>query len=317
MSNCDIFFNKGCKGKVYSRSDALDMMDPCVCPPIGEPEKLTLVAPVIFDECGINLCKVGQRDIALNYPDAAAAEVSIADIDFNVNCKDGSKVEFIKDRPNCCRITLSNICVKFTVKVLDENNQIMDTFCIDELYLPPEDDPEWDEETNPSAVAVELYAPYGVSYIDTCDEFIPTINCLGFIEKGKGLGNNGLRQGINTQAMAKIVRADMERGIIAMGLTLYLKVMYFVQYNMPHLGLCVPPKVEPHEVIPENSCKDFCEGDLLELNVCPLPLFPEDDDCDDDFELDCEVCNVGNGEVKEIRNDEEVEEGPRPRKRGF
>lgn len=276
---------------------------------------------MIFDECGINLCKVGQRDIALNYPEAAGAEVTIADIDFNINCKDGSKIEFIKDRPSCCRVTLSNICVKFTVKVLDDRNQIMDTFCIDELYLPEETDPEHDEETNPSSVVVDLYAPYGVSYIDTCDEFIPTLNCLGFIENGKADGNNGLRQGINTQAMAKIVKADMDRGIIAMGLTIYLKVVYFVQYKMPHLGMAVPPKCEPTSIVPENSCKDFVDGDLLELNICPLTLDP-DDGCGDDFDYDLESCNVGNGEVKEIRVEEqevepEVEEGPRPRKRGF
>ena len=46
-----------------------------------------------------------------------------------------------------------------------------------------------------------------------------------------------LRQGISAQALAKVVRHDNECGLVALGLTLYLKSIYFVQYRIPHNGL--------------------------------------------------------------------------------
>ncbi|WP_105614349.1 hypothetical protein [Vallitalea okinawensis] len=328
MSSCDIYFNKGCKGKVYKRHvdddcilcndpDNPEKRDPCLCPPLGEPKKLTIVAPVIFDECGINLCKVIQRDIFKKYEDAASIQLRVIGIDYNIHYgEDGSKVEFIKNRPNCIRITLSHICVKLAVKVLDDRCCIIDTFCIDELFLPCEDDPEYDEETNPSSITIDLYAPYGVSYIDTCDECIPTINFLGFIENGEDARNDDLRQGVDSQALAKVVRFDPCRGVVAIGLTIYLKVVYFIQYKIPHDGIAVPPKCEPIYEVTENACKEFVEGDLLEQNILPLALFPNDDDdcgCDDD-----DGDGDRDGEDYKPMNDvAEEPQGPRPRRRGF
>lgn len=294
MSRCDMYFNDGCKGKYYKKpvntecvlcqeecvTDPTD--DPCICPPIGEPEHLRIIAPVIFDECGLNLCKVVEREVLSQYDDAASVSLRVVDINFNISCgEDGSSVEFIEDRPNCVRVHLSNICVKFAVKVLDSTCNIIDTFCMDELYLPDEHDPEFDEETNPSSMTVDLYAPYGVSYIDNCEECIPTLNFLGFIEEGEGYNNNQVRQGVNAQALATAVKFEPNRGILAIGLTIYLKVTYLIQYKIPHVGLAIPPKCDPCVEDPENACRGFVEGDLLEQNILPLPLFGVDGDPND------------------------------------
>ena len=40
--------------------------DPCVNPPTETPKCLTLLAPVVYDECGINLCKVMERSVYCN-----------------------------------------------------------------------------------------------------------------------------------------------------------------------------------------------------------------------------------------------------------
>ena len=282
MSGCDIRFNKGCKGKFMNRPVDGDCpvckpapvdpaQDACVCPPLGEPRLLTITAPVVFDECGINLCKVIRKE-ALKDDRIDSIQLRVIDINYGIGCEDGSKVEFLEKRPNCVRITLQNICVKFAVKLLDRRCHIIDTFCVEELYLPDEADPEWDDETNPSAVTLDMYAPYGVSYLDRCEECIPTIGFLGFIESCECISNNELRQGLVSQGLGKVLKLDTNEGLAAFGLTIYLKAVYFVQYRIPHEGLCVPPKAEPFEPIAENACLDFVEGDLLEQSIQPLEI---------------------------------------------
>ena len=210
--------------------------------------------------------------------DYAAIDLEVIDIDFSLLCDKGSKVEFIPRRPNCIRVKLSNICVKFAAKILDANCKILKTFCFSVEYLPcDETDPAFDEETNPVSVTIELYAPYGVSYINTCDchsrcccDYIPAINFLGFIEGEDG--NNSVRQGVNVQALAKIIELNTDENLAAIGLTLYLKTIYFVQYKLCHKGLCVPPKCVPVEDVAENACLKFVEGDLLEQSIQPLEI---------------------------------------------
>lgn len=248
--------------------------DACVCPPLGEPELLTIVAPAVFDECGINLCKVVSipNCVLANYPSLAAIDVEIIDIDFKVGCPEGSEVNFIPRRHNCIRVTLSNICVRFAVKLLDPECRILDTFCFSTEYLPSSpEDPDFDEETNPTSITVDLYAPYGVSYIDCAGECLPTINFLGFVEDNE-CRNNSLRQGLNVQGLAKVIKADFEEGLVALGITLYLKTVYFVQYKIRHAGLCVPPKCVPIGPIIDDACLKFVEGDLLEQSIQPLEL---------------------------------------------
>ncbi len=207
--------------------------------PLGEPRFLPIIAPVVFDECGINLC----REICLpecvldRFPTTDAIELKVIDIDFNLNCDEGSKVDFISRRPNCVRVRLARLCVKFAAKFLDANCRVLGVECFSAEYLPESCAPSFDEELNPSSVTVELYAPYGVSYLTDCDDCTPTINFLGFVEGHHD--NNALRQGIASQALAKIVDIDFTSGCIAVGLTIYLKSVYFVQYKIKHAGAWV------------------------------------------------------------------------------
>ena len=41
---------------------------------------------------------------------------------------------------------------------------------------------------------------------------------------------------------------------------------------MPHSGLAVPPKCSPLSNDEGDACRDFVEGDLLELNIQPLDV---------------------------------------------
>jgi hypothetical protein len=89
-----------------------------------------------------------------------------------------------------------------------------------------------------------LYAPYGVSYFGECKECIPCINYLGFVEGPER--NNEIRQGIDCQALAKVIELDMDDGCMAVGLTLYLKTVYFIQYRIKHAGLCC---ILPYKIV--------------------------------------------------------------------
>ena len=278
MSKCTSLFNKSSGCRYMTRPMACccnDEQDICVKAPVGEPRCLTLLAPVVFDECGINLCKVFQRNIFAN-PAIHSIEIKVLNVDWNLNsCDGGSRVERMRSRPNCSRVTLSNIRVKMAVTLLDCCSNILDTFIMAEDFLPPcPEDPCYDEDTNPCSICLELYTPYGLGY-QAQDPPKPALNFIGLEEAGPcGPGNNSLRQGLSAQALAKAVRFDPEDGLIALGLTLYLKVIYFVQYHMAHEGLATPPKCSPVLADKSDACRDCVEGDLLRLNLQPLELSP-------------------------------------------
>lgn len=238
---------------------------------LGEPKFLPIIAPVVYDECGINLCREVRipEDIMGDFPTATAIELKVIDIDFNLDKEEGSRVETLSRRPNCVRVRLARLCVKFVAKFLDPNCRVLGERCFEAEYLPDSDAPSFDEDTNPSSVTVELYAPYGVSYADIHGLCIPTINFLGFVECPDR--NNDLRQGITAQALAKVVDIDFVSGCVAIGLTIYLKAVYFVQYKIKHAGLCVPPKCIPIEEAAD-ACREFVEGDLLEQSIQPLEV---------------------------------------------
>lgn len=259
----------GCGHKTESTPACKDI---CVHAPTGEPHALTLLAPVVFDECGINLCKVIQRNVFCN-PEICSIQLRVMDIDWNIGrTEHSSRIETMRSRPNCSRITLSGIRVKLAVTLLDRCHNILDSFMMVEEYLPScPDDPCYDDEANPCSLCLELYTPYGLSYLAQ-DAPCPTINFFGYEETAGGCpGNNMLRQGVGAQALAKVVRCDTEDGVLAIGLTIYLKSVYFVQYRVPHEGLAIPPKCDA--IIDQcDACKDFVSGDLLSLNIKPLDI---------------------------------------------
>ena len=168
-------------------------------------------------------------------------------------------------------------------------------------YLGDEHSCGFDPCTNPSCITFDLYTPYGVAFArenpSGCNKLVPTINYMGFIndEEGREVRcnnfptNNTIQQGISAQALAKVVGDNEE--CFAIGLTLYIKSIYFVQYRFKHEGLTVPPKLSPVQD-ENNDCLDFVCGDLLEPSIRPLSVgqdakTTEDRDRDRDRDRDC------------------------------
>lgn len=284
-----------------------------MCPPMGEPKLLTMMAPVVFDECGINLCRTvaicDLQDVCSGEPrrqcdivfggltkcDLANAEkiqLQVVDIDFNFVDPMGnrySEIQPAKCKPNLSRITLKDIDVTFSVSVIDSCCKIVKQGMMTLRYLGDERDCAYDSCTNPSCIAFDLYTPYGVAFAaenpSGCNKLVPTINFMGYVngERGRGCcgeggfaeypSNNGIQQGVSAQALAKVVAYDDE--CIAIGLTLYIKAIYFVQYKFRHEGLTVPPKLTPIDEQENNNCLDFVCGDLLEASIRPLEVGQE------------------------------------------
>ena len=283
-----------------------------MCPPMGEPRLLTMMAPVVFDECGINLCRTvnidelqdvcqdearKQSDIlfsGLTKCDLANADklqLQVVDIDFNFIDPMGnrySEIQPTKCKPNLSRITLKDIDVTFAVTVLDCCCKVVKQGMMTLRYLGDERDCAYDACTNPSCISFDLYTPYGVAFAPEnpmgCNKLVPTINFMGYVNSEQGSGecggsldalfefpvNNGIQQGISAQALAKVVAYDCDS--FAIGLTLYIKSIYFVQYKFRHEGLTVPPKLTPINEEENNNCLDFVCGDLLEASIRPLEV---------------------------------------------
>ncbi|WP_010165714.1 hypothetical protein [Candidatus Epulonipiscium viviparus] len=301
------------------------------CPPIGEPKLLTLMAPAVYDESGFNLCRTIKLADFVNACDgpmsrttdllfdgltvndlkkATHLQVQVVDIDFNFVCPKSSRFSDIKpakNNPNISRVTLRDIDVTIAVKVIDNNCRVCKEGMMTLRYLPGENCPGYDEDTNPANVAIDLYTPYGVAFAAEnpagCNKLVPIVNYVGFVGSDLCQGcvqdygvmplsgdgsvdqykylpsthtfktfepNNGLTQGISAQGLAKVISGDDE--YLAIGLTLYFKVVYFVQYKFNHEGLCVPPKFAVAGNLETKSCLSFVEGDLLEQNILPLSV---------------------------------------------
>lgn len=287
--------------------------DVCVEPKCGEPDLLTVLAPVIYDEIGINLCTTVNMPTTIvplsaesseeltsseqskfpwpPWPPIPPAElptcVSIEVIDicipFHGPCK--SSVTQMQCRPKCYAVTLTNLKVKFAVTYYDVNRQVIGTHCIEDvIFLPCNTDcPYYNEDTNPSAVTLGIFAPYGVAYHNG-NVHKPTINTLGFSSN-----NTSLNQGLNLSGMAKVLDVDNADHTLTIGLTLVLQSIYFSQYKLRHDGKAFIPKgnLSSEE---DTLCMEFVEGDLLDKNIKPLELgYPKceeknkkstDDGCD-------------------------------------
>lgn len=292
MAKCKVCSKGGKKFKVLQRPTAgvcgacipeeiSPAEDACVCPPIGEPDKLTVLTPVVFDECGVNICKTIEdlvdlleckhdtedkltiiTDDPIDFDDVDAIDLQVLDINFHI--KEGT-VRTLDRRPNCVRVRLENIKITFLVRFLDDDCEVLGEAILESFFLPDdEEDPQFDDETN-RPFAIDLYAPYGVHR--KVGSFKDDIQFIGFL-----CDNNQLKQGIVAQALAKVVAFDPDEVAVSIGVTLYLKVVYFVQYRIPHCGLCVPPKCIEVEEALENACIEFVEGNLLEQSIQPLEV---------------------------------------------
>lgn len=283
-----------------------------MCPPIGEPRLLTMMAPVVFDECGINLCRTvnisdlqdlcqgdckKRQDVLFSglskcdLMEADKLQLQVVDIDFNFVDPCGcrySEIQPAKNKPNLSRISLRDIDVTFAVSVIDCCCKVVKQGMMTLRYLGDERNCEYDSCTNPSCISFDLYTPYGVSFATEnpagCNKLVPTINYMGFVDSQHGIeqcddqcddlfiftANNTIQQGISAQALAKVVAYD--EGCFAVGLTLYIKSIYFVQYKFKHEGLTVPPKLTPVDENESNDCLDFVTGELLEPSIRPLDV---------------------------------------------
>lgn len=243
-------------------------MDVCAAPVCGEPTVLSLMAPLIYDEIGINLCTTFDLgvDIATTYPTVTSASVRVIDATYEIG-PEGVQVEALTGRPNCYVVTLSDITVLFAMDLFDAAGRLVATIFPTAVYLPPSTTaPTYDEDTNPVSVELEIFAPYGFSYDTTGATPTPVINFIGFAQD-----SNFVRQGINLYGMAKLLDFSTDESTATVGLTLVLQSLYFAGYRVESAGKIDTPKGSI--LAPENSdCMRFVAGDLLNLAIRPLDL---------------------------------------------
>lgn len=265
VSNMVQRINGNCGG----RGDGNGLNAQMQCLP-GEPTVLNLMAPLIFDEIGINLCTTIEAgiDISAEYPTAVSASAKVLEMTYDYGVG-GVSITPITGYPSCYSVTLTNITVALAVTLYDAQGRVLTTLFPSVVYLPSlVTAPAYDEETNPTSVELEIFAPYGVSYDATApagsEAFV--LNNLGLTSE-----NNFIRQGLNLYGMAKILNLDVEVDTITIGLSLILQSLYFIGYQVASEGRINTPKGSL--LMPDDSsCRRFVAGDLLELAIKPLEL---------------------------------------------
>ncbi len=240
----------------------------CANPICGQPKLLSLFAPLIYDEIGINLCTTFDigTDIATTYPTVTNATIKVIGATYEYGA-DGVLIEAITGQPNCYVVTLSGITVQFAMNLYDAACRLVDTLYPTAVYLPPDITAEtYDEDTNPTSVELAIFAPYGLSYDTTGAAPAPIINDIGF-----GSENNMVRQGLNLYHMAKLLDFSTDDSTATVGLTLVLQSLYYAGYQVTSQGRIDVPKGSI--ITPDNSdCMRFVAGDLLDLAIKPLDL---------------------------------------------
>jgi hypothetical protein len=226
------------------------------------------MAPLIYDEIGINLCATFDLgvDIAATYPTVTSATVKVIDTTYTCGPKD-VQIESLTGRPNCYLVTLSDLTVLFAVELYDSAGRLVDTIFSTAAYLPSDTlAPTYDEDTNPTSVELEIFAPYGFSYDTTVIPPTPVINYIGFSQT-----TNFIRQGLNLYGLAKLLDFSTDDSTVTVGLTFVLQSLYFAGYRVASAGKIDTPKGSI--LAPDNSeCMRFVAGDLLNLAIRPLDL---------------------------------------------
>ncbi len=243
-------------------------VDVCTNPVCADPKVLSMMAPLVYDEIGINLCTTFDLgvDIATTYPTVTCATARVINATYTYG--DGNVViDSLVGRPNCYSVTLSNIIVEFAVNLYDSTGRLVDTIYPTAVYLPSDTTAEtYDAETNPSSVELEIFAPYGYAYTTEDGGITPIINYLGYLDT-----NNMPQQGINLYGIAKILGFEIADSTITVGLTLVLQSMYYAGYRVASAGRIDTPKGSI--ITPDNTeCMMFVAGDLLDLAIKPLDL---------------------------------------------
>lgn len=260
--------------------------DVCANPIYEEPDKLSLMAPLIYDEIGINLCAtfpIG-TDISTTYPSVTNACIEIVNITYAAESVD---ITPIPGRPNCTRINLSDLTVVVFLKLYDASCRQVAVLVLEPVYLPSDETaPTYDADTNPSSAELDVYTPYGISYITGTTT--PIINYIGFSS-----GANMMTQGLNMYSRGKLLDFNIAGDTITVGLTLVIQSLYFAGYKVKSEGKIDTPKGSI--ITPENSdCMRFVAGDLLDLAIRPLDLggYKKEEHCKKDCQPNtCTCCN--------------------------
>ena len=93
-------------------------LDVCTEPICGDPDCLTVLTPVVYDELGINLCR--NVPLKTNLCNIDCISVQVMDIELGSDaCSCVSSAVPIAGRPNCYLVTLTNLTVNFYVTFYD------------------------------------------------------------------------------------------------------------------------------------------------------------------------------------------------------
>ena len=273
-----------CGNRIVSNAAAnqpAGCMDVCMNPICGNPSVLSLMAPLIYDEIGINLCCTFDlgTDISAEYPTAAKANVQVVDVAFEYG-DDNVEIAPLIGRPNCYQVTLTNLTVQFVMNLFDDDCRLLGTICPTAVYLPPSvTDATYNEDTNPTSVTLEIFAPYGLSFNTDGDAPTYALNYIGFEPE-----NNAVRQGLNLFALPKLLGFDVTDDTATVGITFVLQSLYYAGYNVESAGKIQTPKGSI--VTPDDAdCLRFVAGDLLDLAIKPLQLGPPA--CEENLKKDC------------------------------
>lgn len=244
-------------------------VDVCSNPICGEPGNLSLFAPLIYDEIGVNLCTTFDIgvDIAATYPTVTKATIQAINAEYEYG-PDNVEIAGITGRQNCVSVTLSNITVTFALRLYDDACRLVDTIYPTAVYLPSDTSADtYDEDTNPESVELEIFAPYGLTYMAGGEGgYTPILNYIGFMD-----GGNSVTQGLNMYCIAKLIDLDVDESEVTVGLTCVLQSLYHAGYKVQSEGKIDTPKGSI--INPEDSdCLRFVAGDLLNLEIKPLDL---------------------------------------------
>ena len=276
--------SNGCGNRIVSNAAANQpsgCMDVCVNPICGNPSVLSLMVPLIYDEIGINLCCTFDlgTDISAEYPTAAKANIQVIDVAYDYG--DGNvEISPITGRPNCYQVTLTNLTANFAMNLFDDDCRLLSTIYPTAVYLPPAaTERTYNEDTNPTSVTLEIFAPYGLSFNAEGDTPEYALNYIGFASE-----NNAVKQGLNLLAIPKLLGFDITDDTATVGITFVLQSLYYAGYNVESAGKIQTPKGSI--VTPEDTdCLRFVAGDLLDLAIKPLNLGPPA--CEENLKQDC------------------------------
>ena len=105
----------------------------------GRPKYLSVYAPVVYDEIGVNICRpvtIPEAVMTAN-PTVSQVQIDVVDIAFTV-ASEGIPATTVTNtvRANCTTVVLTNVSVTFRVKLFGDCNNFLTSTIIAANYLP-------------------------------------------------------------------------------------------------------------------------------------------------------------------------------------